>query len=113
MNIRLHHLPLLAATLFVIGCATSQFSWNTQVGVMTYNQATEKLGPPDQKTKLSNGRTVAEWISRFPVAATGIDNDFRYRSASFGSDMAGADTYISKLSLTFDTNNVLTDWSKK
>lgn len=103
----------LLAALFLIGCATGQMNWDTEVGHLTYDQAVDKFGPPDQKIKSANGQTVAEWISRFPVASTGINNDFRYRSASFGSDMAGPGTYESKLRLTFDTNNVLATWSKE
>jgi hypothetical protein len=79
---------------------------------MTYDQAVSELGPPSQQKILSDGQVVAAWISRFPSAATAMDNDFRYRSASFGSDTAGADSYERRLSLTFNTNSILTDWSK-
>lgn len=107
-----HQIFSIGTALVLAGCATGQMSWDTQVGRMTYDQAVGELGQPAQQQKLSDGRTIAEWISRFPAASPGMDNDFRYRSASFGSDMAGADSAESKLTLTFDTNNVLADWSK-
>lgn len=111
MNISSRRLPVFLA-LILAGCATAQMNWDSKVGQMTYDQAVSELGRPAGEKKLADGRTVAEWISRFPSAATGMDNDFRYHSASFGSEAAGAGSYESKLSFTFDTNNILTGWSK-
>jgi len=55
----------LAAALFIAGCATHRVDWDTRVGVYTYNQAVVELGPPDKQAKLTDGQTVAEWISRY------------------------------------------------
>jgi hypothetical protein len=107
-----HHIFSIGTVLVLAGCATGQMSWDAQIGRMTYDQAVGELGQPTQQQKLSDGRMIAEWVSRFPTAAPGMDNDFRYRSASFGSAMTGAESAESKLSLTFDTNSVLADWSK-
>lgn len=110
MNLSSRHLPVCLA-LVLAGCVTAQMNWDTEVGRMTYDQAVTELGRPTAEKKLADGRTVAEWVSRFPAAA-GMDNDFRYHSASFGSDAAGAGSYESKLSLIFSTNNVLAGWSE-
>lgn len=104
-------LPMLMV-MFLTGCATGRMNWDAQVGVMTYGQAVNELGQPAQQKKLADGRTVVEWISRFPAASERMDNDFRYHAASFGQETAGADNYESKLRLTFGTNNVLAAWSK-
>src|SRR5258708_37535124 len=47
------------------GCkSTPKIDWNSRVGTYTYDQAVSDLGPPDKSAKLSDGKTVAEWITR-------------------------------------------------
>lgn len=47
------------------GCkSTPKIDWNTRVGSFTYDQAVAEMGPPDKSAKLSDGSTVAEWITR-------------------------------------------------
>lgn len=56
-------LPILFASLFLlIGCATSKVNWDSRVGNYTYDQAVVELGPPERSAKLSDGRTVSEWL---------------------------------------------------
>jgi hypothetical protein len=105
-------LPLAVAILFA-GCATTRVNWNTRVGSYTLDQAIVELGPPDKKAVLSDGRTVAEWISRFSngssvLIGTGI---YGYPGGGF-VQTTGPTYYESKLRLTFTTNNVLAAWSK-
>jgi len=51
--------------VLVVGCsATSKVDWNRRVGLYTYDRAILELGPPDKQASLSNGQTVAEWITR-------------------------------------------------
>lgn len=54
------------AAFFVLlaGCAGPKVDWNSRVGVYTYDQAVTELGPPDKQAKLSEGSTVAEWLTR-------------------------------------------------
>jgi hypothetical protein len=58
-------IPFLAAlALAVAGCSTTpKVDWNARVGVFTYDQAVAELGPPDRQAALSDGKTVAEWVT--------------------------------------------------
>jgi hypothetical protein len=51
-------------SLLVTGCKTTpKVDWNSRVGSYTYDQAVAEMGPPDKQAKLSDGTTVAEWIT--------------------------------------------------
>lgn len=104
-------LPALAAGLF-LGCASTQVNWDSQVGQMSYLQAVKELGPPAKESKNDKGETEVVWVSRYPVATPAMDNDFRYHAASFGPDVSPTGWRESKLRLTFNTNSLLTGWSK-
>ena len=55
---------LFLAAAFITGCRTTpQVDWNSRVGIYTYNQAVAEFGSPDKQTKLSDGKTVDEWIT--------------------------------------------------
>ena len=56
-------LSLLLLLLWV-GCATYKVDWNNRIGNYTYDQAIMELGPPDKSAKLTDGTTVAEWLTR-------------------------------------------------
>jgi hypothetical protein len=108
----------LAAALFIAGCATYQATWDTRVGVFTYDQAVLELGPPDKQTKLTDHETVAEWISRYSTGGSGVGMGMS--TGIYGGGVGGGyviqpvPTYReSTLQLVFDTNNVLTSWSRK
>ena len=104
-------LPAFAAGIF-LGCASTSVNWDSQVGQMSYLQAVKELGPPAKETRNADGETEAVWISRYPVATPAMDNDFRYHAASFGPETTPTGWRESKLRLTFNTNSLLTDWSK-
>src|SRR5437879_3047621 len=58
-------LPLALLGLVPAGCQTApKVDWNSRVGAYTYDQAVSDLGPPDKSAKLSDGKTVAEWVTR-------------------------------------------------
>src|ERR1051326_6443412 len=58
-------LPLALLGIVPAGCQTApKIDWDSRVGTHTYDQAVSDLGPPDKSAKLSDGKTVAEWISR-------------------------------------------------
>lgn len=97
-NLSIHFLILLAAVLFLAGCATTrQVDWNSRVGFYTYDQAIVEFGPPDKQATLSDGRTVAEWISR--------------RLGSSGG-RSGTVTAAHRLRLSFGTDGRLADWAR-
>ena len=49
----------------VCGCkSTPKIDWNSRVGNYTYDQAVHELGPPDKSTTLTDGKLVADWITR-------------------------------------------------
>ena len=106
-------LSLLIA-LFIVGCATHSVDWNARVGVFTFDQAVTELGPPDKQAKLTDGTTVAEWISRYTTGGSvGLGTGYYNNGMGVGV-MQSTPTYReSKLRLTFGTNNVLTAWSRK
>lgn len=105
----------LVAALFIAGCATHSLDWNARVGVFTFDQAVAELGPPDKQAKLTDGTTVAEWISRYSTGGSvgvGVGTGF-YRGPAGVGVMQSTPVYReSKLRLTFGTNNVLTAWSR-
>jgi hypothetical protein len=52
----------LALAVLLMGCATtSQRSWESRVGKLTYDQALTELGPPAKLSKTRGGIRVAEW----------------------------------------------------
>jgi hypothetical protein len=106
----------LAAALFLTGCTTCQTTWDNRVGIFTYNQAIVELGPPDQQTRLADHQTVAEWISRYRTGGSvglGMDTGFYNGAASVGAMQTAPVYRESRLCLTFNTNHVLTAWSRK
>ena len=107
----------LAVVLLLAGCTTYQTTWDNRVGVYTYDQAVKELGPPDKQAKLTDGQTVAEWISRYATGGTvgvGMGSSFYNGPATAGVGvMQTAPTYReSQLRLTFGTNNILSAWTK-
>jgi hypothetical protein len=101
------------ATLFA-GCATNQVNWNSRIGTYTYDQAIIDLGPPDKSARLTDGRKVAEWISRYSNGSSvAIASGFGGYPGSVGFiQTTGPQYYESKLRLVFSTNNVLSEWTK-
>lgn len=105
---------LVASSLILAGCATTGVDWDRQIGEMTFDQAVDLMGSPDHVEKLNNEKTVAEWISRYDaMSPANNDNDFRYQSVGDSLNRRSRAAQESILQLTFNTNNILTDWSKK
>ena len=107
--------PLLAlAALLLAGCATHRVDWNTRVGGFTYDQAVVELGPPDKTAKLTDGQTVAEWVSRYSSPGmVSVGGGFYPGPAGVSVMQSSPSYYESHLRLTFGTNNVLAGWKKK
>jgi hypothetical protein len=108
-NFALKHAPLAVLFLiasFLAGCATAPpVDWNSRVGHYTYAQAVNELGQPNREIRLSYGATEFKWFAQTPGGA-GMNNGF---GAAQNFNPGFDNRY---LQLTFDTNGVLTAWSK-
>jgi hypothetical protein len=106
---------LFAATAILFaGCATHRVDWNARVGAYTFDQAVVELGPPDKQAKLSDGQTIAEWITRYSNGSSGVvGTGFYGRPGGVGIVQTSPSYYENKLRLTFGTNNVLSAWLRK
>lgn len=102
------------AALLLAGCATQRIDWNARVGNYTYDQAVVDFGPPDKQARLTDGKIVAEWISRYSGGSTvAFGTGFYGNPGGVGMVQTTPNYYESKLRLTFTTNNVLAAWAKK
>ena len=106
-------LALVAA--LVVSCKTTPpVDWNSRVGTYTFDQAVTELGPPDKQAKLSDGKTVAEWIThRSGGTGLSVGTGFFSGGAGVGVSQGVAQGYSDRiLKLTFETDNKLSTWSK-
>ena len=107
--------PWFAVALVLLGCSTTKsVDWNTRVGSFTYDQAILELGPPDKQDKLSDGKTLAEWIVRGSAGAgLSLGTGFYGSNAGVGVSQSVGSGYSGRsLKLTFDTDGRLSNWSK-
>lgn len=102
--------------LFVAGCATSRVDWNSRIGGYTYDDAVEELGPPDKTTQLSDGSTVAEWLTRRGYIYTSAPYQGFYYPYGYGPFFYHRfDAYAvpsSYLRLAFDAEHRLKTWKR-
>ena len=101
------------------GCSTTKkVDWNSRVGSYTYDQAVVEMGPPDKQTQLSDGKTVAEWItgrSGGGGLSIGVGGGSYGSHGGMGvgvSQSVGSGGSDRVLRLVFDTDGKLTSWSK-
>jgi hypothetical protein len=108
---------LLTGFLLLIasGCATQKIDWNARVGNYTYDQAVVDLGPPDKYAKLSDGGTVAEWLTHRGYSYSYPAYGYPYYPWYYGPYYPA---YVSSSSpdyfirLTFGQDGLLTGWKK-
>src|ERR1041385_5574097 len=107
---------VLALWVFVLaGCQTApKIDWDSRVGTHTYDQAVSDLGPPDKSAKLSDGKTVAEWISRRSDGMSfGLGTGFYGSHSAVGVGQSiGSGAGDRVLRLVFGADNKLATWSK-
>ena len=104
----------LAFGLFT-GCKSNPpVNWNTRVGSFTFDQAVAELGPPDRQTKLADNKTVDQWIThRNGGTGFSVGTGFGSGPVGVGASQSVGPSYRDLiLTLTFQTNNVLSAWSK-
>jgi len=103
------------AAAFIVGCQTTKpVDWNSRVGNYTFDQAVSELGPPDKQAKLSDGKTVAEWIThRNGGSGLSVGTGFYGGGVGVGMSHSVGQGYRDRvLNLTFDADNQLASWSK-
>jgi hypothetical protein len=102
-------------TAFITGCQTTKpVDWNSRIGNYTFDQALTELGPPDKQARLSDGKTVAEWITRRSGGSgLSVGTGFYGGGVGVGMSHSVGQGYSDRiLNLTFDANNKLASWSK-
>ena len=100
---------------FIAGCQTAKpVDWNSRIGIYTFDQAVTELGPPDKQARLSDGKTVAEWIThRNGGSGFSVGTGFYGGGVGVGMSHSVGQGYSDKvLNLTFDADNKLATWSK-
>jgi hypothetical protein len=106
---------LFFAAAFIIGCDTTPpIDWNSRVSAYTFDQAVTDLGPPDRQAKLSDGKTVAEWITQ-RSGGTGLSVGTGFYTGGVGVGVGqslGSGYPDHVLKLVFGTDNKLASWSK-
>ena len=106
--------------LFLAGCATP-IDWNSRIGVYTYNQAVMDYGPPMTMTRLKDGSTIADWMTKRSTVVVqpapyfyGPGPYYRGGYYGYGPATTGSTSYFPAqfLRLEFDANNRLKAWKK-
>ena len=109
---------LAVLSLVITGCkSTPKIDWNSRVGNYTYDQAVVDMGPPDKSAKLSDGKTVAEWIRRrqsgglsLGLGSGGYVGGGTAVGGGIGTSTGGYSERIT--TLTFGADGKLISWSK-
>ena len=99
----------------ITGCQTTKpVDWNSRIGNCTFDQVVTELGPPDKQARLSDGKTVAEWIThRSGGGGLSIGTGFFGGGVGVGMSQSVGQGYSDRvLNLTFGPDNRLASWSK-
>ena len=115
MKSRLLLILLVASLGFLSACkSTPKIDWNTRVGNYTYDQAVIELGPPDKTATLSDGKTVADWITRINGGLMyGVGTGFYGSRTGIGVREYVSTGYPDRiLRLTFGADHKLISWWK-
>lgn len=102
------------------GCATHRIDWDGRVGTYTRDDAIREFGPPEKSATLSDGTTVADWLtSRGARHATSMGGygyvGYPHAPRVWSSpgyvviDSPGPDRF---LRLTFDPQGKLVSWKR-
>src|SRR5262245_53608103 len=97
------------------GCkSTPKVDWDSRVGNYTFDQAVVELGPPDKKMELTDGSTVADWITHSSGGMSfGVGTGYWGSSGGVGVGHTVGSGYGDRvLRLTFGPDHKLTSWWK-
>lgn len=104
---------LLTCLVVLIGCASSKrVNWEARVGNYTYDQVITELGPPDKQTTLSDGRIIADWVTRRSHNSVGIGTGIGMGGVGVGVGQSVSSGKNHVLRLTFRNDGQLEAWSK-
>jgi hypothetical protein len=105
---------LFLAVALIAGCKTApQADWNSRVGTYTFDQAVTDLGQPDKQEKLSDGKTVAQWITLHGSNGNFGNGGFNNNNYGMGAGQPIVQSYKDHvLELTFGTDGKLVSWAK-
>jgi hypothetical protein len=110
-------LSAILAITVATGCASTRIDWNTRIGIYTFDDAIRELGPPDKSAQLTDGSTVADWVtSRGTRMSTAyVGGWYPYGPYGWGGpnyvfvEPPGPDRV---LRLTFDPQGRLASWTR-
>lgn len=103
----------LAFVAMLTACATNKrVDWNSRVGNSTYDQVVSEIGPPDKQTTLSDGRSVADWITHRSGSGLSIGTGFGVGNVGVGVGQSIGSSRDHVLRLTFNKDGQLEAWSK-
>ena len=104
---------LFIAGAFMVGCKTApQVDWNSRVGAYTYNQAVADMGSPANQSKLSDGKTVDQWITLHGSNGFAMGG-FNNNNYGMGAGQSIEQSYKDHvLELTFGPDGKLVSWAK-
>jgi hypothetical protein len=102
---------ILTGLVMLVGCATTKrVDWAARVGNFTFDQAVEELGPPDKQTTLSDGRIVADWVTRRSGRGVGIGTGIGMGGVGVGVGHSIGSSKNHVLRLTFHQEGQLEMW---
>ena len=108
-------LLVLLSSVFTGCSSTPKVDWNSRIGNYTYDQAVTDLGPPDKTAKLSDGKTVAEWVkhSHGGGLSFGVGTGFIGGNTAVGTGVGTSTGYSERvLRLTFGPDGKLLEFYK-
>ncbi|MBL9139590.1 MAG: hypothetical protein JNK85_27220 [Verrucomicrobiales bacterium] len=116
LRILLGIVPVLCLLAFTQGCASRRIDWATRIGSYSYDDAIREMGPPDKSAKLSDGSTVADWLtSRGSRTITSYGREhYPYGAYGMGPNLVVVDPPMPDrfLRLTFDPQGKLASWQR-
>lgn len=96
--------------------STPKPDWNSRIGNYTYDRAVTDLGPPDKTAKMSDGKTVADWITRSNRGGFGLGLGTGFYSGGGTAIGTGVSTSTGHpdhiLRLTFGADGKLLEYKK-